>query len=127
VTLHVPKDRLETSNSSLLPKYARRTCGRDKMVLSLTAKGLISGEIVAHLAETYGMQTSNETVSTITGSAMDPMADRRTRPLDPVHPVLFVDCVNVKIRDSAVANRPVYGAPRCHLRGAPGDPRIADP
>nr|WP_258528157.1 transposase [Streptomyces sp. NBRC 110611] len=26
------------------------------------------------------------------------MADWRTRPLDPVYPVVFVDCVNVKIR-----------------------------
>lgn len=65
-------------------------------------------EIVAHLAETYGMQTSKETVSTITDKALDSMADWRTRPLDPVYPVLFVDCVNVKIRDGAVANRPVY-------------------
>ncbi len=54
------------------------------------------------------MQTSKETVSTITDKALDSMADWRTRPLDPVYPVLFVDCVNVKIRDGAVANRPVY-------------------
>lgn len=38
------------------------------MVLSLTAKGLTSGEIVAHLAEVYGMTTKKETVSTITDS-----------------------------------------------------------
>lgn len=32
------------------------------------------------------------------------------RPLDSVYPVLFVDAVNVKIRDGQVANRPVYVA-----------------
>ncbi|WP_181690531.1 transposase [Streptomyces sp. NBRC 110611] len=42
--------------------------------------------------------TSKETVSTTTDKALDSMADWRTRPLDPVYPVVFVDCVNVKIR-----------------------------
>ncbi|MFF8919156.1 transposase [Streptomyces sp. NPDC015032] len=36
------------------------------MVLSLTARGMTSGEIVAHLQEVYGMKTSKETISTIT-------------------------------------------------------------
>ncbi len=52
------------------------------MVLSLIAKGLTSGEIVAHLAEVYGM-TTKETVSTITDQALESMAEWRTRPLDP--------------------------------------------
>ncbi|MER6431665.1 transposase [Streptomyces sp900105245] len=48
VTVQVPRDRLGTFTSGLLPKYARRTGGLEEMVLSLTAKGLTSGEIVAH-------------------------------------------------------------------------------
>lgn len=109
VTVQVPRDRLGTFASGLLPKYARRTSGLEEMVLSLTAKGLTSGEIVAHLAETYGMEISKETVSTITDKALDAIADWRTRPLDPVCPVLFVDCVTVKSRDGEVANRPEDG------------------
>jgi putative transposase len=31
-----------------------------------------------------------------------------TRPLDPVYPVVFIDAINVKIRDGQVANRPIY-------------------
>jgi transposase-like protein len=38
------------------------------------------------------------------------MADWRSRPLDPVYPVLIIDAVHVKIRDGAVANRAVYVA-----------------
>ncbi|WP_351230137.1 transposase [Streptomyces sp. NPDC002133] len=71
VVVHVPRDRLGTFRPGLLPKYARRTGALDDMVLSLTAKGLTSGEIVAHLAEVYGMTTSKETVSTITDSDSD--------------------------------------------------------
>jgi hypothetical protein len=35
---------------------------------------------------------------------------QRSRPLDAVYPLVFIDCVFVKIRDGHVANRPVYVA-----------------
>ncbi len=31
----------------------------------------------------------------------------RRSPLDPVHPVVFIDAIHVKIRDGAVADRPI--------------------
>ena len=40
------------------------------------------------------------------------MAEWQNRPLDPVYPVVFVDAINVKIRDGKVANRPIYVALR---------------
>ncbi|MFI8280780.1 transposase [Streptomyces sp. NPDC085929] len=58
VVVQVPRDRLGTFAPQLLPKYARRTGALDDMVLSLTATGLTTGEIVAHLAEVYGVTTS---------------------------------------------------------------------
>src|SRR3981189_3554400 len=36
------------------------------------------------------------------------MAEWQSRPLDSVYPVIFIDAVNVKIRDGNVANRPIY-------------------
>lgn len=110
VTVQVPRDRLGTFSPRLLPKYARRTGALDELVLSLTAKGLTSGEIVAHLAEVYGMTTTKETVSTITDKALESMTEWRTRPLDPVYPVVFIDAVHVRIRDGHVANRPIHVA-----------------
>jgi len=108
VTVEVPRDRAGTFVPSVLSKYARRTGGLDALVMSLTARGLTSGEIVAHLAEVYGLDTSKETVSTITDRALEGMNDWRHRPLDPVYAVMFVDAIHVKIRDGQVANRPVY-------------------
>jgi transposase-like protein len=98
VTVQVPRDRLGTFQPRMLPKYARRTGALDDLVLSLTAKGLTSGEIVSHLAQTYGMSTTKETISTITDKALESMAEWRTRPLDAVYPVVFIDAVHVKVR-----------------------------
>ncbi|MER5359061.1 transposase [Streptomyces sp. NPDC002785] len=81
ITLQIPRDRLGTFRPRILPKSARRTGALDEMVLSLTARGMASGEIVAHLEEVYGMKTSKETISTITDKALDSMNEWRTRPL----------------------------------------------
>ncbi|MET7843477.1 IS256 family transposase [Streptomyces sp. NPDC005356] len=110
VTVQVPRDRLGTFQPRMLPKYARRRGALDDLVISLTAKGLTSGEIVSHLAQTYGMTTTKETISTITDKALESMAEWRTRPLDAVYPVVFIDAVHVKVRDGHVANRPIYVA-----------------
>ncbi|MCX4785223.1 MULTISPECIES: IS256 family transposase [unclassified Streptomyces] len=110
VEIAVPRDRAGTFEPQLVKKRQRRLGGVDEMVLSLSAKGLTHGEISAHLAEVYGTEVSKTTVSTITDSVMAGMAEWQNRPLDSVYPVVFIDCVNVKVRDGQVANRPVYMA-----------------
>ncbi len=80
------------------------------MVLSLSAKGLINGEISSHLAEVYGAEVSKRAISTITDAVMEGMVEWQARPLDRVYPVVFIDCINVKIREGQVANRPIYMA-----------------
>jgi Transposase, Mutator family len=48
------------------------------------------------------------------------MAEWRNRPLDYIHPMIFVGCINVEIRDGQVANRPIYMATAVTcLRGSP--------
>ncbi|WP_250306686.1 IS256 family transposase [Streptomyces sp. A 4/2] len=110
VEITVPRDRAGTFEPQLVEKRQRRLGGVDEMVLSLSAKGLTHGEISAHLAEVYGTEVSKTTISTITDSVMAGMAEWQNRPLDSVYPVVFIDCVNVKVRDGQVANRPVYMA-----------------
>jgi putative transposase len=82
----------------------------DDLVVSLTAKGLTTGEVSAHLAEVYGASVSKETISTITDRVLDSMGEWQSRPLDRVYPVVFIDAIQVKIRDGQVANRPIYVA-----------------
>ena len=39
---------------------------------------------------------------------MEGLAEWQSRPLDAVYAVIFIDAINVKIREGQVANRPVY-------------------
>lgn len=108
IEVKVPRDTAGTFEPQIVRKRQRRLTGVDEMVLSLSARGLTHGEISAHLAEVYGAEVSRQTISTITDKVIDGMAEWQNRPLDRVYPVLFVDAINVKIRDGQVANRPIY-------------------
>jgi transposase-like protein len=110
VEIAVPRDREASFEPAIVKKRQRRLTGVDDLVISLSAKGLTHGEISAHLAEIYGAEVSKQTISTITDRVMDGMAEWQNRPLDAVYPVIFIDCIHVKIREGNVANRPIYVA-----------------
>jgi len=110
VEIDVPRDRDGSFEPRIVAKRQRRLSGIDELVISLSAKGLTTGEVAAHLAEVYGAQVSRQTISTITDKVVEGMAEWQNRPLDPVYPVVFIDAINVKIRDGKVANRPIYVA-----------------
>jgi transposase-like protein len=110
IELEVPRDRDGTFDPQTVRKGQRRLDGVDALVLSLTAKGLTTGEVEAHLAEVYGTTISRETISKITDRILGEITEWQNRPLDRVYPVVFIDAIVVKIRDGQVANRPVYAA-----------------
>ena len=66
VPLDVPRDRDSSFEPQLAKKCQRRRHGVDEMIISLTAKGLTTGEVQAHLAEVYGTSVSRETISKVT-------------------------------------------------------------
>jgi putative transposase len=74
IPIDVPRDRDGTFEPRTIRKRQRRLEGVDAMVLSLSAKGLTTGEISAHLAEVYGAQVSKETVSKITDAILEEMS-----------------------------------------------------
>jgi putative transposase len=110
VQIEVPRDRDSTFTPKIVAKRQRRLTGVDDLVISLSAKGLTTGEISAHLAEVYGAEVSKATISTITDKVLEGLSEWCNRPLDSVYPVIFIDAIQVKIRDGQVANRPIYVA-----------------
>jgi transposase-like protein len=110
VTLEVPRDREGTFEPVVVRKRQRRLNGVDEMVLSLSAKGLTTGEIADHFAQVYGQSMSKDTISRITDKVIAEMVEWQNRPLDPVYPVVFIDAIHVKVRDGQVTNKAFYVA-----------------
>jgi transposase-like protein len=75
VEIAVPRD----TNSSFEPQTSRsvsaRLTGIDEIVLSVTAKGLTTGEVAAHFADVYGATVSKDTISRITDKVIGEIAE----------------------------------------------------
>ena len=117
VDLQVPRDRNGTFDPQLVPIGERRLDGLAAQVVSLYAKGLTTGEIGAHLEEIYGTTISKATVSRITDAVLADMQAWQSRPLEPIYAVVLIDAIVIKVRDTQVANRPVYVAIGVDLDG----------
>jgi putative transposase len=107
VEIDVPRDTNSSFEPQIVKKRQRRLTGIDEIVLSLTAKGLTTGEVAAHFADVYGATVSMDTISRITDEVVAEMGEWCNRPLESVYPVVFIDAINVKVRDGQVTNRPV--------------------
>jgi transposase-like protein len=110
VQVDVPRDRAGTFEPVIVPNGKRRLEGVDRIVLSLTARGLTTGEISAHFAEVYGASIAKDTISRISDRVLEEMTEWLHRPLDEVYPVVFIDAIVVKVRDGQVTNKPFYVA-----------------
>ena len=106
--IEVPRDRQGSFEPQLIPKHQTRWAGFDDKILSLYARGMTVREIQAHLEEMYGAEVSPSLISTVTDAVIDEVKAWQARPLDPVYPIVYLDCIHVKVRDGAVRVKAVY-------------------
>jgi transposase-like protein len=59
-------------------------------------------EIQAHLEEMYGAEVSPSLIPSLTDAVVYEVQARQARPLDPVYPIIYPDCIHVKVRAGAV-------------------------
>jgi putative transposase len=118
VRIDTPRDRDSSFEPKVVRKRQRRFAGFDEKIIALYARGLSVRDIQAHLAEIYGVDVGHELISTVTDAVMDDARAWQTRPLDDVYPVVFLDCLVLKIREgSSVQRRACYLALGVNLDG----------
>lgn len=107
--LQTPRDRNATFAPQLIKKGQTRITGMDEQILSLYAKGMSTRDIVATFEDMYGAEISAGLVSQVTNSVMDNVIEWQNRPLDAVYPIVYLDCIVLKIRqDKRVINKAIY-------------------
>jgi putative transposase len=105
----IPRDRHGNFEPQLIPKHQTRWAGFDDKILSLYARGMTVREIQAHLEEMYGAEVSPTLISTVTEAVMEEVKAWQARPLDALYPIVYLDCIHVKVRDNgAVRVKAVY-------------------
>jgi putative transposase len=105
VPIKTPRDRKSTFEPQLVRKGQRRVEGFDDKILALYARGLSTRDIEAHLAEIYGVKVGRDLISRVTDAVMDDVRAWQQRPLDDVYPVIFLDCLVLKIREGGTVQR----------------------
>jgi putative transposase len=105
VGIRTPRDRDGSFEPKLVRKRQRRFEGFDEKILALYSRGMSTRDIEAHLRELYGVEVGRDLISRVTDAVMDDVREWQQRPLEDVYPVLFLDCMMVKVRDGGLVQR----------------------
>lgn len=116
--LDTPRDRQGDFEPQLVKKHQTRFTSMDDKILFLYAQGMTTREIVETFKEMYGADVSASLISKVTDAVIEQVVEWQSRPLDAVYPIVYLDCIVVKIRqDKHVINKAVYLALGVNMEG----------
>ena len=119
LTLETPRDRQGTFEPKLIPKHQRRIPGFDEKILALYAKGMTTRDIQEIVKELYEVEVSPTLISEITADLDAEVTAWRTRRLDPIWPIVYLDGIVVHVRgeNGRVSQHTMYVAMGVNLQG----------
>ena len=118
IDIDIPRDRDSSFEPQLVKKQQTRLTGMDDKILFLYAQGMTTREICTAFKELYDADVSAGLISKVTNAVMDQVVEWQARPLDPVYPIVYLDCIVVKIRqDKQVINKAIYLALGVNVEG----------
>jgi putative transposase len=119
ITLSTPRDRNGTFEPQLIGKHQRRLAGFDEKILALYAKGMTTRDIRDVVQDLYGVEVSATLVSEITADLDAEVTAWRSRRLEAVWPIVYLDGIVVHVRGETgrVSQQTMYVALGVNLRG----------
>ncbi|EQD35317.1 transposase, Mutator family [mine drainage metagenome] len=108
--LETPRDREGSFEPQIVKK--RQTvlnASLDDKILGLYGLGMSYQDIASHLKEIYDFDVSPSAISAVTDKLVPLIAEWRSRPLDAVYPIIFLDGMYFKSRENGkVATKVIY-------------------
>jgi transposase-like protein len=109
VPIDVPRDRDGTFEPQLVPKRSRIMADIEDHVLSLYTHGMSTRDIESHVRELYGVEMSEATISHITDRIVEHVEAWKSRRLERVYLVVWMDAIVFKVRqDGKVIDKAVH-------------------
>ena len=106
--LRIPRDRNGQFHPNVLTLLRTQQAELDRFVSALYAQGLTLRQVGKVFEELYGRRYSSSSVGRMIQWMRDDVEEWRQRPLEAYYPVLFVDCLHVKVRRNTVATEAFY-------------------
>jgi len=119
VEIETGRDRAGTFEPQAVPnRQLIITEELEDRVLAMYARGMSTRNISDYVAEMYAMEISATQISHITDKIVPVMNEWRNRPLDPVYPFVFLDCMHYKVRENGtVESRAIYNILGINMQG----------
>ena len=109
VEIDAPRDRDGSFAPQIVRKPQRRFAGCDDKILAIYSRGLSTRDISAHLAKIYGVEVGRDLISKVTDGVTDHVREWAKRPLQDIYPMVFLDCMIIKVREGgSVQRRALY-------------------
>lgn len=116
--IDTPRDRDGSFEPQIVKKRQTRVPTLDSKITFLYSQGSTTREIVETLEELYGTEISPTLVSRVTEAVLEDVIEWQSRPLDDVYPIVYLDCIVVKVRqDKRVINKAIYLALGVNMDG----------
>ena len=108
--IRTPRDRESTFEPLVVPKGKTRLEGFEDTILSLYSRGMTVRDIQRALRDLYnGAEISTSVISNVTDAVRDAVREWQNRPLDSTYPLVFLDCIVVKVReDNRIVKKSIY-------------------
>jgi putative transposase len=114
----IPRDRESSFEPQLVKKHQTRFTSMDDKIHCLYAKGMTTREIVATFKDMYDADVSAGLISKVTNAVIEQVVEWQARPLDAVYPIIYLDCIVVKVRqDKQIINKAIYLALGINMEG----------
>ena len=116
--IDVPRDRDGEFQPQIVKKHQSRIGSMDDKILYLYGQGLSTRELSAMLLELYDVEVSASLISRVTDAVIEDVIAWQARPIEPIYPIVYMDCIRVKIRqDKRVINKAIYLALGVNVEG----------
>lgn len=110
IDLETSRDRAGSFKPELIKKGQRSLgAGLDNKIISMYSRGMSYLDIQEHLEDLYGLEIAKGTLSHITDQVLPVVEQWRSRPLDEVYPIIWMDAIHYKVRhEGQIQSRAVY-------------------
>lgn len=110
IVIDVPRDRSSSFEPQLIKK--RQNSINEELnnkILALYSLGNSYEDISSHLQDIYGIEVSNSTISGVTDKLIPELNEWKSRPLEKIYTVIFLDAMFFKARkDNLVVTKVLY-------------------
>lgn len=96
--IDVPRDREGSFSPQLLGKHQSMSAEIEGRVISMYAHGMTTRDIAEHIRELYHFEASDGFVSRLLERVEPELIAWRSRPLEEVYAIVYIDAIHLKIR-----------------------------